>query len=73
MDRILVDFMNRFKSKHHISLDPIYTGKMMYGLCDLIENDYFRRDSNIIAIHTGGLQGVLGMNERIKDKGLQIL
>lgn len=73
VDRILVDFMNRFKSKHHISLDPIYTGKMMYGLCDLIENDYFRRDSNIIAIHTGGLQGVLGMNERIKDKGLQIL
>ncbi|MDG1849714.1 MAG: pyridoxal-phosphate dependent enzyme [Flavobacteriales bacterium] len=73
VDRSLVDFINRFKLKHNISLDPVYTGKMMYGLWDLIENDYFRRGSTIIAIHTGGLQGVLGMNERIKDKGLQIL
>jgi 1-aminocyclopropane-1-carboxylate deaminase len=46
---------------------------MLFGLWDLIEKDYFRRGSTIIAIHTGGLQGIEGMNQRIKNKGLQIL
>ena len=69
----LIDFVNRFKLKNKIPLDPVYTGKMMFGLWDLIEKDYFRRGSTIIAIHTGGLQGIEGMNERLKNKGLQIL
>ena len=69
----LIDFVNRFKVKHKIPLDPIYTGKMMFGLWDLIEKDYFRRGSTIIVVHTGGLQGIVGMNERLKNKGLQIL
>lgn len=69
----LIDFINTFKKTHHIPLDPVYTGKMMFGLWDLIEKDYFRRGSTIIAIHTGGLQGIEGMNQRIKNKGLQIL
>ena len=69
----LIDFINNFKKTHHIPLDPVYTGKMLFGLWDLIEKDYFRRGSTIIAIHTGGLQGIEGMNQRIKNKGLQIL
>jgi len=69
----LIDFVNTFKVKHKIPLDPVYTGKMMFGLWDLIEKDYFRRGSTIIAIHTGGLQGIEGMKERLKNKGLQIL
>ena len=69
----LIDFINNFKTTHHIPLDPVYTGKMLFGLWDLIEKDYFRRGSTIIAIHTGGLQGIEGMNQRIKNKGLQIL
>jgi 1-aminocyclopropane-1-carboxylate deaminase len=73
VDRVLVDFINQFKLKHNIALDPIYTGKMMFGLWNLIENGYFRRGTTIIAIHTGGLQGILGMNERNRAKGLQIL
>ena len=35
---------------------------------DLIEKDYFRRGSTIIAIHTGGFQGIEGMNQQIKNK-----
>ena len=35
-----------------------------YGLFDLIQKGYFKRKSTILAIHTGGLQGNLGMNER---------
>ena len=69
----LIDFVNRFKLKNKIPLDPVYTGKMMFGLWDLIEKDYFRRGSTIIAIHTGGLQGIDGINKRLKNKGLQIL
>ena len=37
---------------------------MMFGLFDLIQKGYFERKSTILAIHTGGLQGNLGMNER---------
>ena len=73
VDMALIDFINNFKTTHHIPLDPVYTGKMLFGLWDLIEKDYFSRGSTIIAIHTGGLQGIEGMNQRIKNKGLQIL
>jgi len=70
---ILIEFINKFKEKHQIPLDPVYTGKMMYGLWDLIEKDYFRRGSSIVVIHTGGLQGIEGMNTRLKNKGLKII
>jgi 1-aminocyclopropane-1-carboxylate deaminase len=69
----LINFMNSFKTKHQIPLDPIYTGKMLFGLWNLIEKDYFRAGSTIVAVHTGGLQGIDGMNDRLKNKGLQIL
>ena len=72
VNSVLIDFINYFKKIHHIPLDPVYTGKMMFGLWELIEKDYFRRGSTIIAVHTGGLQGIVGMNQRIKNKGLQI-
>ena len=60
----LIDFINTFKQNHQIQLEPLYTGKMLFGLLDLIEKDYFRRGSRIVAIHTGGLQGIEGFNQR---------
>lgn len=63
----LIDFINQFKKDHDILLDPIYTGKMFYGLMDLIKKRYFSRGSIVIAIHTGGLQGIHGFNERFGD------
>lgn len=65
----LIDFINDFYLEHHIKLDPIYTGKMMFGVLDLIKNNYFQSNSKILAIHTGGLQGVLGMNKVLEKKG----
>lgn len=53
----LIDFMNDFYAKHHIPLDFVYTAKMMYGIFDLLQKDYFAEGSNICCIHTGGLQG----------------
>lgn len=60
----LIHFINEFKQQYHISLDPVYTGKMFYGIFDLIEKNFFKKGSQIIAIHTGGLQGILGFNQR---------
>lgn len=60
----LIDFINGFKMDHGIPLDPIYTGKMMYGIFDLIRKGRIRDGSKIIAIHTGGLQGIAGFNQR---------
>ncbi len=63
----LIDFINHFKKENNIQLDPLYTGKLFYGLFDLIKNNYFKRGSSILAIHTGGLQGIKGFNQRFGD------
>jgi len=60
----LIEFINTFKKDHQIQLDPIYTGKMLYGIYDLISKDFFPTGSKILAIHTGGLQGIIGFNQR---------
>ena len=56
----LIAFIKDFKLQHKIQLEPVYTGKMFYGLFDMIKNDHFPRGSRIIALHTGGLQGLSG-------------
>ncbi|MDE0560453.1 pyridoxal-phosphate dependent enzyme [Algoriphagus sp. NF] len=53
----LIDFIWWFYEKFGIIIDPIYTGKMLAGIWDLIEKDFFPRGSKILAIHSGGLQG----------------
>ena len=64
----LILFINEFYQKHKIPLDPIYTGKMMFGVLDLINKNYFPENSKILVIHTGGLQGIAGMNTILKQK-----
>lgn len=63
----LIDFINLFKKDYQIPLCPIYTGKMMYGIFDLIQKSYFKENTKILAIHTGGLQGVIGFNQANKN------
>lgn len=60
----LLDFINQFYEKHQIPLDLVYTGKLMYGIYDLIRKGYFPNNSRIVAIHTGGLQGNIGFKYR---------
>jgi 1-aminocyclopropane-1-carboxylate deaminase len=69
----LICFMNAFYDKYQVPLDPIYTGKMMFGILDLIEQNYFPPHSKILAIHTGGLQGITGINQRLQAKNKEIL
>lgn len=60
----LLQFIRDFRSRHHIALDPIYTGKMCYGVIDMIRNGAFPRGSSITLVHTGGLQGIPGFEQR---------
>jgi 1-aminocyclopropane-1-carboxylate deaminase/D-cysteine desulfhydrase-like pyridoxal-dependent ACC family enzyme len=69
----LISFINKFKKEHHIPLDPIYTGKIIYGIIDMMYKNKFLKGTKILAIHTGGLQGIEGMNMRLKEKGLPII
>ena len=58
----LLTFISDFEDKTGIPLEPVYTGKMMYALFDLIAKHTFKPGQRIIAIHTGGLQGKRGFS-----------
>jgi 1-aminocyclopropane-1-carboxylate deaminase len=63
----LIDFMNAFYRSNGIPTDFIYTGKLMFALCDLIRKDFFSTGSRILAIHSGGLQGNRSLKKGILD------
>ncbi|NAS14376.1 1-aminocyclopropane-1-carboxylate deaminase/D-cysteine desulfhydrase [Poritiphilus flavus] len=73
VNKELVLFINNFYSQTKIPLDPVYTGKMMFGILDLIRKDFFAAHTKILAIHTGGLQGIDGMNTKLKMKNLPLI
>ena len=73
INEALIMFINQFKLKYNIALDPVYTGKMIFGILDLIKKSYFPNGSKILAIHTGGLQGIKGMNTVLDKKNLPII
>jgi 1-aminocyclopropane-1-carboxylate deaminase len=72
MKEPLVRFMNAFWEETQIPLDPIYTAKMFFGLKEMIQNHAFEKGTRILAIHTGGLQGIAGMNARLSNKNYSI-
>jgi 1-aminocyclopropane-1-carboxylate deaminase len=67
----LINFMNDFKLRYNIPLDPVYTAKMMYGIFEGISSGKIPHTAKLLAIHTGGLQGIEGMNLRLKQKKLE--
>ncbi|MES2575790.1 MAG: pyridoxal-phosphate dependent enzyme [Bacteroidota bacterium] len=69
----LIAFINQFNAENKIPLDPIYTGKMVFGVMALIQSNYFPENSKILLIHTGGIQGIQGMNIKLKNKDLPII
>ncbi|MDN5287639.1 MAG: pyridoxal-phosphate dependent enzyme [Mucilaginibacter sp.] len=60
----LIIFIKQFVASTGIVIEPVYTGKMMYALYNLIAQDHFKPDSNILAIHSGGIWGLLGMKDK---------
>lgn len=64
----LIEFINNFYQKFQVPLDPVYTGKMVFGVLDLIRKNKFPKGAKILMIHSGGLQGIAGMNALLKQK-----
>jgi D-cysteine desulfhydrase len=53
----LIQFMNTIYQQHGLPTDFVYTGKLLYGVADLLQKDYFKNGSRILIVHSGGLQG----------------
>lgn len=68
-----IRFINKFYHDFGIILEPVYTGKMLRKIFELIEEDYFPENSKILAFHTGGLQGIKGANEMLKKKNRNLI
>ncbi|MCC5826054.1 pyridoxal-phosphate dependent enzyme [Alkalimonas sp.] len=63
-DAGLLQFCLDFRQRHQIMLEPIYTGKAMHALYQLITQGTFPKGSCISFFHTGGLQGLAGLHYR---------
>jgi 1-aminocyclopropane-1-carboxylate deaminase len=61
---VLIDFVKEFVSETGILIEPVYTGKMLYAVFDLARKNYFAAGSSILAIHSGGIWGLLGMKDK---------
>ncbi|CAD7798162.1 D-cysteine desulfhydrase [Chryseobacterium aquaeductus] len=68
-----IRFINDFKTKHKIPLDPVYTGKMMQKIFEMIDADYFPEGSKILCFHTGGLQGIEGANAFLEKQNRNLI
>lgn len=73
VDENLIGLINQIYKETAIPLDPVYTGKMIFGVIDLLQQGYFPKGSKILAIHTGGIQGISGMNLKLKSKKLPLI
>ncbi len=68
-----IRFINDFKEKYGIPLEPVYTGKMMQKIFELIDEDYFPENSKILCFHTGGLQGIEGANLLLEKQNRNLI
>ena len=68
VSQAFIEFINLFNKNFKIPLDPVYTGKLLFGIFDLIKNKQWSSGKKILIIHTGGLQGIDGMNQKLSKK-----
>ncbi|WP_375434274.1 1-aminocyclopropane-1-carboxylate deaminase/D-cysteine desulfhydrase [uncultured Hymenobacter sp.] len=64
----LLRFIEDFEARHGVLLDPIYTGKLLCGVLDLLRLGYFKAGSTVVVVHTGGLQGWAGFKQRFESR-----
>jgi 1-aminocyclopropane-1-carboxylate deaminase len=69
----LITFINQFKEQTGIPLDPVYTGKMLFGIIDMIKKNRIDRKNKILVIHTGGLQGIKGINAKLRQQNSPLI
>ncbi len=59
----LIQFMNDLYTHSNTPTDFVYTGKLFYAISDLIKKNYFPKESKLLIIHSGGLQGNRSLNK----------
>ncbi len=69
----LISCMNEWLRQTGVLFDQVYTAKMMYGILDRVRRGAIPKGSVILAIHTGGLQGIEGMNSRLEKKNAPLI
>ena len=69
----LLEFINAVKQQFDVTLDAVYTGKMMFGIFQMINLGYFPKGSKVLAVHTGGIQGNQGMNQKLNFKNKKMI
>ncbi len=67
LNRDVAEVVRLMSEKEGIFLDPVYTGKAMIALIDLIKKDFFRKDDNVIFIHTGGTPALFPNKHKLVD------
>ena len=60
----LLEFMNEFYNQTSIPTDFVYTGKLCFAIFDIVKKNYFPEGSNLLLIHSGGLQGNASLSKR---------
>ncbi|WP_316768493.1 1-aminocyclopropane-1-carboxylate deaminase/D-cysteine desulfhydrase [Pedobacter frigiditerrae] len=63
----LLKFIKIFSAETGMLIDPVYTAKMFFAINDLYNKNFFKKEARILAIHTGGLLGILGMKDKLND------
>ncbi|MDB5090612.1 MAG: 1-aminocyclopropane-carboxylate deaminase [Mucilaginibacter sp.] len=63
-DKRLIQFIKKFVAETGILIEPVYTGKMLYAIYDLASKNHFKPGSKVLAIHSGGIWGLLGMKDK---------
>ena len=69
----LINFMNDFSIDYKVLLEPIYTAKMAFGVIDLINKGFFENNSKVLMIHSGGLQGIQGINNLLRKQNKTLI
>lgn len=62
----LIQFIRDFYRDYGLMLDPIYTGKAMFALMEALESSKYD-NSTVLFIHTGGLQGIAGVEKSLGE------
>lgn len=66
LNKSLADFMTSFERYNDIAIEPVYSGKMFYALYQLLDKQLLSPDTRVVAVHTGGLQGLRGMKAKLE-------
>ena len=61
----LIGYMKRFIAEEGMLIDQVYTAKMFYAIDDLMAKGFFTQGEKIVALHTGGLLGLMGIKDKI--------